>query len=89
MDAAGIEFFYHIANYNKESDHKRDSKTAPLLKASGLGHIIDPQEMFCAVEEYFSIEKTKSETTEPKGATNDDKIEMHGVDTKTSFRRCG
>ena len=43
--------------------------------------------MFCAIEEYFSIEKSKMETTEPKGATNDDKIVMHGFDTKLSFRR--
>ncbi len=58
----------------------------PLLKASGIGSVVDPQEIFCAIEEYFSIEKTKSETTEAKGATNDDKIIMHGFDTKTSFR---
>lgn len=58
----------------------------PILKASGLISVIDPFEFFIAIEEYFSIEKTKAETTEPKGATNDDKIVMHGFDTKTSFR---
>ena len=58
----------------------------PILKASGLISVIDPFEFFIAIEEYFSIEKTNAETTEPKGATNDDKIIMHGFDTKTSFR---
>ena len=58
----------------------------PILKSSGLISVIDPFEFFIAIEEYFSIEKTKAETTEPKGATNDDKIIMHGFDTKTSFR---
>jgi hypothetical protein len=32
------------------------------------------------------MEKSKLETTEAKGTTNDDKIIMHGFDTKTSFR---
>jgi len=58
----------------------------PLLKASGISNCIDPTELFYAIEEYFSIEKMKKETTEPKGATNEDKIIMHGFDTKTSFR---
>ena len=58
----------------------------PLLKATGIGNIVDNTKIFCAIEEYFSLKKTESETTEPKGATNDDKIIMHGFDTKTSFR---
>ena len=59
----------------------------PILKACGVGNIIAPIEMFCAIEEYFSLEKTESERTEAIGTTNDDKIIMHGFDTKTSFRR--
>ena len=58
----------------------------PLLKGCGIANLIDPFTIFYAIEEYFSMEKTSSETTEPKGATNDDKIVMHGFDTKTSFR---
>ena len=58
----------------------------PLLKACGISSIIDPMEIFLAIEEHFSLLKTEAERTEPLGATNDDKIIMHGFDTKTSFR---
>ena len=58
----------------------------PILETSGISPFIDAQQIFCAIEEHFSTEKTKLETTEAKGATNDDKIIMHGFDTKTSFR---
>lgn len=81
---------YNINRYTKYTDYKttykKEEYTIPILSPSGLGNIIDPMDMFCAIEEYFSIEKTKLETTEPKGVTNDDKIVMHGFDTKSSFR---
>ena len=79
-----------INHYIKYIDHKggykREESDIPILTTAGLGSVINPIDMFCAIEEYFSIEKTKTETTEPKGATNDDKIVMHGFDTKSSFR---
>lgn len=78
-----------LAAINKHHTWNGDKKTTyeiPILKASGLASVIDPLEMFCSIEEYFSREKTMAETTEPKGITNDDKITMHGFDTKTSFR---
>lgn len=62
------------------------SYTIPLLKACGISALLDPVEVFSAIEEHFSMEKTEAEKTEPAGATNDDKIIMHGFDTKTSFR---
>lgn len=58
----------------------------PLLKACGISSIIEPMEIFVAIEEHFSLLKTEAERTEPLGATNDDKIIMHGFDTRTSFR---
>jgi len=58
----------------------------PLLKACGISSIIEPMEIFVAIEEHFSLLKSEAERTEPLGATNDDKIIMHGFDTKTSFR---
>jgi hypothetical protein len=85
--------YYSIKNMNHSTKltdykcgHKKEIQTIPILRPSGMGKLINPQEIFSAIEEYFSIEKTKLETTEPKGATNDDKIIMHGFDTKTSFR---
>lgn len=69
------------------NNHKINRKcNIPLLKACGIACVIDAQELFCAIEEYFSIEKTKAERTEAIGTTNNDKITMHGFDTKTSFR---
>lgn len=67
-------------------EKRKEPRSFPLLKACGIGSIVDPVTMFCAVEEYFSLKKTAGEMTEPLGVTNDDKIVMHGFDTKVSFR---
>ena len=61
-------------------------RTVPILTACGIADIIDPVSIFTAIEEHFSLLKTESERIDPIGATNNDKIEMHGFDTKTSFR---
>ena len=78
---------YYVKYTDYKSTYKKEEYSIPILSPSGLANIINPTDMFCAIEEYFSIEKSKMETTEPKGATNDDKIVMHGFDTKLSFRR--
>ncbi len=79
-----------ISEYIKSTSHKnefiQEKLTIPILKACGISDIVDPLEIFCAIEEYFSLLKSASETTEAKGVTNNDKIIMHGFDTKTSFR---
>lgn len=59
---------------------------SPILKACGISEVISAEEIFNAIEEHFSLLKTEYEKTEPIDATNDDKIVMHGFDTKTSFR---
>lgn len=61
-------------------------KTIPILKNIGIAALVDPQDIYFALEEYFSMEKTDSERTEAIGTTNNDKILMHGFDLKTSFR---
>lgn len=71
-------------NFSAEFNPK--DQPIPILKECGIASLVNAQEIFVAIEEYFSMEKTESETTEPKGATNDDKIIMHGFDIKTSFR---
>lgn len=58
----------------------------PLLKSSGIPTCVEPQEIYDAFEEYFSLEKTASERTDAEGTTNKDKIINHGFDTKVSFR---
>lgn len=65
---------------------KHEIRDIPLLKSSGIAELIDPVTLFNAIEEHFSISKTESERTEAVGTTNNDKITMHGFDTKTSFR---
>ncbi len=80
----------NISSYTKVTSSKggfvEEEQRIPILRACGVGSIIEPIEMFCAIEEYFSLEETASERAEAIGATNDDKIIMHGFDTKTSFR---
>ena len=58
----------------------------PLLKACGISNFIDAETMYHAIDEYFSLMKTASESTVAEGTTNKDKIINHGFDTKTSFR---
>lgn len=58
----------------------------PLLKGSGITDFIPEMEIFSAIEEGLSLDKSDKERTEPLGATNEDKIVMHGFDTKESFR---
>lgn len=57
-----------------------------LLKSSGIPNVIGPEEIYNAIDEYFSLEKTAAESTVAEGTTNNDKIKNHGFDTKTSFR---
>lgn len=57
-----------------------------LLKSSGIPNVIGPEEIYNAIDEYFSLEKTAAESTVAKGTTNNDKIKNHGFDTKVSFR---
>jgi len=61
-------------------------KHIPLLKACGIASLIDPLDVFLALEEYFSLEKSSIERTESVGLTDTEKIGNHGFDTKTSFR---
>ena len=77
---------HYIKYTDYKSTYKKEEYNIPILAPSGLANIINPMDMFCAIEEYFSIEKSKMETTEPKGVTDNDKIIMHGFDTKSSFR---
>jgi len=81
----------HILSVYKQSrDHKQgfiyETKDMPLLNACGIKDIVDPVDIFTAIEEHFSLEKTEAERIEPIGATNNDKIVIHGFDTKVSFR---
>ena len=71
--------------YRKDGGEEIE-KHIPLLKASGVNQVIDPLDIYLAFEEYFSLEKTASERTESVGLSNNEKVENHGFDLKTSFR---
>ena len=61
-------------------------KHIPLLKACGISACVDPLEVYQAFDEYFSLEKTRTERTESVGLTDKEKVSNHGFDVKTSFR---
>ena len=77
---------HHIEYQTFKQGYKKFVRTIPILKDTGLTAILDAQEVFLALEEYVMLLKTDAEKTEPDGLTNDMKIEMHGFDTKNSFR---
>ena len=58
----------------------------PILRDSGLAGILDPIEVYNAIEEYFSLNKTLTERADAIGTTDKDKIVNHGFDVKQSFR---
>lgn len=71
--------------YRKDGGEEIE-KHIPLLKASGINKVVEPLDIYLAFEEYFSLEKTASERTESVGLSNNEKVENHGFDLKTSFR---
>lgn len=79
-----VEIINNFTIYN--GDNTKKVKTVPLLSECGLSKYIEPLDIYLSLEEYFSLEKSSSERTEPLGATNEDRITRHGFDMKTSFR---
>lgn len=77
---------YTMYKGGRFTEDEREEKTIPLFKACGIGNLVDPAALFNSIDEYFSLEKQSAERTESIGLTNNDKIEMHGFDLKTSFR---
>lgn len=78
------------ANMNRHTyvsgDGTRIEKHIPILKACGLSAVIQPMDIYSALDEYISMEKQASERTSSVGITDKEKIENHGFDAKTSFR---
>ena len=90
IDAVKHENYETIEVLNKftiyNGDNTKKVKTIPLLSECGLSKHIEALDIYLSLEEYFSLEKSSGERTEPLGATNEDKIIRHGFDLKTSFR---
>lgn len=79
-----VEVLNKFTIYN--GDHTKKVKTIPLLSECGLSKHIEALDIYLSLEEYFSLEKSSGERTEPLGTTNEDKITRHGFDLKSSFR---
>ena len=63
-----------------------DEKNFPIFKESGLVKFFDPQEVYYAIDNWLSSQKTKNERTESVNITDKEKIINHGFDTSYSFR---
>lgn len=70
----------------KYPDGTEKEKTIPLLIATGYKDCIDPLDMYNALEEYFSVNRSSAERIESVGLTDKEKITNHGFDAKSSFR---
>lgn len=57
-----------------------------IISETGLASVLDPKEVYLALDEYFSSLITDKEKTESIGITNNEKIVNHGFDKKLSFR---
>lgn len=90
VKSIGIGDYHIVRGLNKHTIYKDDGTKAekhiPILKACGLANLIDSHEMYLALEEYFSMEKSSAERTESAGLTDNEKIGNHGFDLKSSFR---
>ena len=75
-----------IVGKRKLRREETEEDCVPLLKASGISGCIDPLDVYLSFDEYFSLNKTASETTHSKDITDSEKIVNHGFDTKISFR---
>lgn len=64
----------------------KEVRHIPILRNIGIASLVSPEEIYFALEEYFSLEKTASERTESIGLTNNEKILNHGFNLKDSFR---
>lgn len=86
IDTNDYRIDHSFNKYTVEVGGNRVEKHIPLLKSSGIPKVVDPLNIYLAIEEYFSAEKTSSERTESVGITDKEKIENHGFDVSSSFR---
>ena len=77
---------FFITRSDKASGYVHEERHIPILQNIGIASLVDPLDIYLALEEYFSSQKTSSERTESAGLTNDEKVTNHGFDLKNSFR---
>lgn len=72
--------FYIRKNGEKEERH------IPILRDIGIAALVKPEDIYFALDEYFSKQITDSERIESVGITDKERAVNHGFDAKTSFR---
>lgn len=77
---------FFITRSDKASGYVREERHIPILQNIGIAGLVEPLDIYLALEEYFSTQKTSTERTESVGLTNDEKVTNHGFDIKKSFR---
>ena len=70
----------------KSAGYTDNKDKALIIGETGLPSVLDPKEVYLALDEYFSSLISDKEKTESIGITNNEKIVNHGFDKKISFR---
>ena len=63
-----------------------NEKNFPIFKDSGLVKFFDAREVYFAIDDYLSSQKTKNERIESINITDKEKIINHGFNISYSFR---
>lgn len=61
-------------------------KHIPILKNIGIAALVNPEDIYFALDEYFSKKITDGERIESVGITDKERVVNHGFSDKTSFR---
>lgn len=87
-DLRDEKVFSHFTIYKGgvEFNKEEEVKTIPILKNIGIASLVNPIDIYLALDEYFSKEKTESERDASIGITDKEKVVNHGFDAKKSFR---
>lgn len=64
----------------------REERHIPILQNIGIASLVEPLDIYLAIEEYLGKQKTADERTESVGLSNNEKVTNHGFDLKSSFR---
>lgn len=85
-----VEYTFNTFTFSKGGStyitSTHETRHIPILKNIGFAGLINPEDIYFAFDEYFSLEKTSSERTASLNITDKEKIINHGFDTKNSFR---
>lgn len=73
-------------NFTVAVGDKVESRHIPLLRDIGIASLVNPEDIYFALDEYFSKKRTEGERIESVGITDKERAVNHGFDERTSFR---